>query len=72
MATQIPEPIIDPVSIEINQSIDRLILSLESREESNYLRDRREESETESGLASTNGGAASSNKRICKKTNKAQ
>ena len=44
MATQIPEPIIDPVSIQINQSIDRLILSLEQRRVQllTDLRDRRE------------------------------
>ena len=49
MATQfpglIPVPIIDPVSIHINQSIDRLILSLEQRRVQllTDLRDRREE-----------------------------
>ena len=49
MATQFPEPIalpiIDPVSIQINQSIDRLILSLEQRRVQllTDLRDRREE-----------------------------
>ena len=45
MATQIPEPIIDPVSIQINQSIDRLILSLEQRRVQllTDLRDRPEE-----------------------------
>ena len=45
MATQIPEPIIDPVWIQINQSIDRLILSLEQRRVQllTDLRDIREE-----------------------------
>ena len=49
MATQFPElipvPIIDPVSIHINQSIDRLVLFLEQRRVQllTELRDRREE-----------------------------
>ena len=49
MATQFPEPIpvplIDPVATQINQSIDRLILSLERRRVQllTELRDRREE-----------------------------
>ena len=48
MATQIPElfpvPIVDPVATQINQSIDRLILSLEQRRHQllTDLRDRRE------------------------------
>ena len=45
MATQLPDVFVDPVSIEINRSIDRLIFSLEQRR--NYLLavlwDRREE-----------------------------
>ena len=49
MATQFPEPIpvplVDPVATQINQSIDRLILSLEQRRVQllTDLRDRREE-----------------------------
>ena len=45
MATQIPESIIVPVSIQINQSTDRLMLSFEQRRVQlwTYLRDRREE-----------------------------
>ena len=49
MATQFPEPIpvplVDPVATQINQSIDRLILSLEQRRDQllTDLRDRREE-----------------------------
>ena len=49
MATQIPElipvPIVDPVATQINQSVDRLILSLEQRRHQllTDLRDRREE-----------------------------
>ena len=49
MATQFPEPIpvplVDPVATQINQSIDRLILSLEQRRVHllTDLRDRREE-----------------------------
>ena len=49
MATQFPElipvPLIDPVSIHINQSIDRLVLFLEQRRVQllTELRDRREE-----------------------------
>ena len=49
MATQFPEqipvPLVDPISIQINQSIDRLVLSLEQRRVQllTELRDRREE-----------------------------
>ena len=49
MATQFPEPIpvplVDPVATQINQSMDRLILSLEQRRVQllTDLRDRREE-----------------------------